>query len=471
MSKREFEDNGISEDSAALVKKFENMLHQDNSVFIDKRDFNQIIDFYEARFDYANALKATYIAIEQHPFSSSFHLRNGQLKYEANQFNEALEAVRKAKVLDGQNSDIFLLESEILCELNNSKQALEVLNELLEFVDAEIIPDIYLAIADVYELQEQDELEMQFVKMALVMDPDHEEALGRIIDMIEDEVEYLDAIDFHEKLINESPYSYLAWNNLGECYYELKQYRKAIDAFSYVMVIKEDFEPAIRQSAECFYELDLFEKAIELYRECGKLKEDDEYLLYSIGLSYYQLDNMERASYHLNKCLDLDEDFSDGHFYLGKIFEKTGRLTKAEHYMEVASELEEDNEDYIQSLCDLKFTLGKTDEGLNLQRNLTDLNPESLDYWRALINRYIQFEMNVEAYTTAELSLDHFPDNAEILFILGICAVLVGRQKEALDWALRSSSLDTMAFQILKKMDSSLLANPDIKAIIVPFVN
>jgi len=146
-------------------------------------------------------------------------------------------------------------------------------------------------------------------------------------------------------------------------------------------------------------------------------------------------------------------------------------MTKAEHYMETAIDLEEDNEDYIQSLCNLKFELGKNDEGFNLQRNLTDLDPENIEYWQWLINRYIYFDMYLEAYTTAELSLDHFPDNAEMLFILGICAVLIGRQKEGLEWAMRSSSLDTMAFQILKKMDSSLLSNPDIKAIIAPFVN
>lgn len=471
MAGKEYEDIE-REQHLALIRKFERMVYKNKSVFIDQKGFDRIIEHYIEHFDYPNALNATTIAIEQHPFSSQFHFRHAQLKFEAYQFEEAIESVRQAKILDAQNSELFVLESEILTEMNRPSEALDVLNDLLEFVDSEQVPETYMAMADVYAKMENDEVELQYVKMALVMNPDYDLALERIMMNYEELGNYGDGIEFHKKILDESPFSFLAWNNLGNCYYHKKQYEKAIDAFSYALAIEDNHEPSLRQTAECYYSLDLFEKAIEFYRECQEVKEEeDEYLFYSMGLSFYQLSNFEKAAYYLNKCLDLDEEFADVYFYLGKIFQKMEKHERAINYIERALVHDEDSEEYTLELADLLFQQEKFEEAFEMYERLCEINPEDKDHWLRLINRNLFVDEFDKIYELAKEALEHLPDDSEMMFVMAICSSLSGKRAEASEWAQRSCAINSTAFQVIQKMDSSLLYKPEIKAIIAPFVN
>ena len=107
-----------------------------------------------------------------------------------------------------------------------------------------------------------------------------------------------DGIKLFKRLIEENAYNHLAWHNLGLSYMGLELFEKALDAFSYSIAIKDDFEPSIRESAEAHFELSNFQKALEFYLESAALSSyADESLYYSLGYTHYHLNNFSKGHF------------------------------------------------------------------------------------------------------------------------------------------------------------------------------
>ena len=64
------------------------------------------------------------------------------------------------------------------------------------------------------------------------------------------------AFGLHQKIIDQQPYSELAWFNLGSAYQGLKLYEKAIDAYQYAVAIDEKFDYAYRNMGDAYIRLE-----------------------------------------------------------------------------------------------------------------------------------------------------------------------------------------------------------------------
>src|SRR3546814_9774721 len=53
-----------------------------------------------------------------------------------------------------------------------------------------------------------------------------------------------ESIAFYQKYIDEEPYSYAAWYNLGNAFNKLGLFEKAIDAYDYAILVRDNFAAA-----------------------------------------------------------------------------------------------------------------------------------------------------------------------------------------------------------------------------------
>src|SRR5207249_4030102 len=155
-------------------------------------------------------------------------------------FKEALSILEEAERLDPNDINIFLIRSDINLWEGRHRDALEEVEYALNIAaNKEDRCELYLEIADIYEDQEKYTEVVEAIKAALRLNHLSEEGLNRFWFCTELTEQYEDSIHFHEELIEISPYSYLAWFNLGHAYAGLQKYEKSLDAFSYVMAIDE----------------------------------------------------------------------------------------------------------------------------------------------------------------------------------------------------------------------------------------
>ena len=130
MQNNDFEE-GYGEDVSGLVSSYEKMLRNNESRFFEESSLEQLIEYYEDNNNFKRAMAVVEIAIEQHPFSSSFLVKKAQLLFDDKQFNVALDLLDKATVLDPQDINIFLLKADIYMWLNNFKKAIEIIEQVL----------------------------------------------------------------------------------------------------------------------------------------------------------------------------------------------------------------------------------------------------------------------------------------------------------------------------------------------------
>lgn len=48
-----------------------------------------------------------------------------------------------------------------------------------------------------------------------------------------------ESVELHKAILDENPYSYLAWHNLGNAYYDMGYFEKSIEAYEFVVTINE----------------------------------------------------------------------------------------------------------------------------------------------------------------------------------------------------------------------------------------
>src|SRR5688572_16415378 len=98
----DFEDR---EDGLEIIRKFEEMLANNDSIFFDLADFELIIDHYTTNFNYSKAILACNTAITQYPFSTELLIDKSQILAMSGDFAEALDIIKGLEETDPDNAD------------------------------------------------------------------------------------------------------------------------------------------------------------------------------------------------------------------------------------------------------------------------------------------------------------------------------------------------------------------------------
>ncbi len=95
-----------------------------------------------------------------------------------------------------------------------------------------------------------------------------------------------DAATYFQEQIDKDPYNEKAWYFLGVSLQDMELVEKAIEAYDYAIVIKEDYVEAYFQKAFAYKILDYHKNAIQVLKEALKFDIDRPRLYYEIGESY-----------------------------------------------------------------------------------------------------------------------------------------------------------------------------------------
>lgn len=430
MQNNDFEE-GYGEDVSGLVSSYEKMLRNNESRFFEESSLEQLIEYYEDNNNFKRAMAVVEIAIEQHPFSSSFLVKKAQLLFDDKQFNVALDLLDKATVLDPQDINIFLLKADIYMWLNNFKKAIEIIEEYMKVANEEDLPDLYLELADIYEEWGKYWEVFDNLKKTLELDLKNEEALNRLWFCVEFTGKYDESVELHNKIIDEDPYSYLAWFNLAHAYSGLSLYEKALEAFEFAIVINENYEYAHKDAGDIYFKLKQYEKAAEYYLKVAIIAKPYKELYFNVGECYEKMKDLSKARYYYRKAVSIDPYFDAAIYKTGFTYEKESKFDNALAAYEKAHKLNPRIAEYIVGLARMQKNCNHLDKAVALFRKaITDKNARKTT-WIAAAKTFFEAEEYREAIDTLEDAAHIFDKNAELYFIKSAFYFLVGNKNEA----------------------------------------
>ena len=203
------------------------------------------------------------------------------------------------------------------------------------------------------------------------------------------------AIDLFENILKLNPTNSDANYGLGNCYYELKDYKTAITYFEQVIQTNNYYCADsyamlgicnMNLAEECTtneirYEL----KAIEYYKKIIDFypKKIDEGILTDLALAYGYIKDFDNAILINEKIIEIDEENADAYFHLAGLYDIQGDSNKALPYVLKAIEIFDQSWGYYFGLSLIYRNLSNFEESINALKKAIDLKP---DYFEAYCN-------------------------------------------------------------------------------------
>ncbi len=448
-----------------LVHNFETSFSKGELPVSNEENLLNIISYYEREKEVDKALDVVNLAIEQFKYQVDFYLAKTRLLLKKNKIKEAQEILKNAESLAPGEVEISILNAIIFCEKYQYNAALQLLGQISSDVPVAQQARIKLCVAYVFEHMKDYDKMFQVLQETLAIDPDNQEALEKIWVSVELSKKYEESIEFHQEFINNHPYAYLAWYNLGQAFSSIGEYEKAIDALEYSFLINEFFEMGYRDCADICMQIQNHPKALQvLYDIISKFGVDEETLV-SISECHIQLNQYFQAKKILIKAVKLDPYNDEIYYLLGQCFSKEEKWHYAINAYKRALDLEDRREEFHAGLAEAYIKTNNLKAAQSHLVEATRLAPDQYIYWAQLIKFFIDTHQLLKAHKAVNKA-DHACGDTEIIFIKGLCLYLDDQNKAAMDVLAEGLKDNYAAHAVLKLMYPTILEDAEVKAML-----
>jgi len=293
-----------------LLQQYELLQQGGVHSFLEEEAFERVIEYFQQNELPDKALEAAQLAVERYPYSSALLIRKADVLVLHRRYKEALRILDQAEILDSRDINIFILRTDAYLALDQPEKAVHLLEKALGQFEGEEKVELLFELADVYDDYEDFDKVFDCLKEVLTVDPLNEEALYKICFWTDFTGRNEEGIRLHQEIIDEHPFSELAWFNLGAAYQGLKLYEKAIDAYKYAVAIEDKFDYAYRNMGDAYIRLHRYKDAIEVLERVHELAKPEDIIYEAIGFCYEKLKQPALARLQYRKASHLRKDDS-----------------------------------------------------------------------------------------------------------------------------------------------------------------
>jgi tetratricopeptide (TPR) repeat protein len=461
--------NDDFEEIRDLLQQFENLKTGQSHAFLDEDSFELIIDYYDEHDELPNAMAAAEIAIEQFPYSSSLLLKKANLLIESKKYQEAMDMLEKAAILDSTDINLYILQTDVYLAMNQHQKAAALLEEQISVFEGEDKTELLLELADVYDDCEEFDKVFDCLKLTLEHAPNNEEALHKICFWTEFTGRNEESIRLHTAIIDEHPYNQLAWFNLGTAYQGLKLYEKAIDAYQYAIVIDEKFDYAYRNMGDAYIRLRKYGDAIDVLKKHLEIAKPEDVIYEAIGHCYDRQKKYTQARYYYRKASHLSPTNDKLYYKIGAAYMMENNWENAIKSILSAIKINKNNAEYLMALGDCYLELDRNKEALIHLLAAVRLRPSSANTWLEFIAGLYRSGFYEEALTQLDAATRKVGHKPVFAYCRAAVCIATGQFKEGLlqlENALQESP------KHLKKMlaiDPTLLQHPGVLELIAKY--
>ena len=451
-----------------LVGRYEKMSQNQEDCTFTKSELILLADHFEFERFPDQALDVFNFGISKFKNSPELVVKKTRLliynfgKKEAIRFlNESVDSCLKPYQVD-------LLRLEILIAQGQVEKALSVISAL-KFKykkTGNILSEVYYHEALAYESIDHFEKSFDSLSEVLLVNPNHQEAMGKIWMTTELSKKSKEGIILNKFLLKKEHYSAIAWFNIAHAYYSEGEYEKAIEAFEFCIIIDEDFETAYLDIGEVSMLLGMYQKATQNQKIAFEKFEIVEMMrILQFSECLIKSGEFRAAREPLQTGLLIDPSDPDLLNFLGETYRLDKKYTLAIQNYELALEEDYHRDDIHRNLANTYFKLAEFPKVQSHFEVAIELAPFHFGYRSELASFYLNIG---EIEKCEKLLSDSITELPEVELVYHHAAILIsmGREKEGLevfgDALQENFSLRNEIYEFAPE----LIGHPKVEAII-----
>lgn len=399
-----------------LANRFEEMLENNEEIYFDTDQLEDIIIYYLELGHISMAETAVSYALKLHPNSLEIKIKKLEVLLELEQYTEAKKLMDELKQSSMEDTDFLVCCAKYYSNLGNSKKAIEFCERALELEEEENF--LHNFIADEFVNLEDPFSALKHYKEALKFDPNDDYALENVMSCYSSLKKHKEAIAFLNDYLDQFPFSETAWFEYGQFYFNRKNYTEAIRGYDYLLAINSSAVGVYGNKAACFEAMKEWQKAIAVYEEMLELEYTKAFTFYKIGLCYRELKQPINAMTSFQKSLREDPQFYLSMMEQSFIYEEMGAMKEALYFAKEAALLNDSNLDYHKRLAYLQINSGNFEESLESLKKLVKAEPNRFYNWYAYTEVLMLLGEYQETVHVLEKALQKH-NRAELYYQLG----------------------------------------------------
>ncbi len=457
------------EELKELIIQYQNLKHGRNHSFLEEEAFERIIDYYDEKDDIPEAMEAAETALEQFPYSASLMIKKADLLLATRKYQEALNILETAELFDSTDLNLYILKTDAYLALDQQPKAVELLEAALTQFEGDERLDLLFELADVYDDYEEFDKVFDCLKLILEADPTNEEALYKICFWTDFTGRNEESIRLHQQIIEDHPFSELAWFNLAAAYQGIKLYEKSIDAYQYAVAIDEKFDYAYRNMGDAYLRLRKYKEAIEVLEKVLELARPEDVIYEAIGHCYHRMGKFAQARFNYKKAVHLNPDDSKLHYKIAVTYMLEEQWSGAVKQLENAMRIHRSVPEYNLAMGECMMHLKKFRDAIQFFGTVVRHKPKNTAGWEALIRCLLKAELFVEALEQSVAALKSTDGKPLFYYYASTALFAMGKTKEAL---LRLENGMEQSPKLLKKfmeLNPGILQNNQVVDIIARY--
>lgn len=445
-----------------LIRQYEDLQAGKKSSFLEEESFEILIEYFNEKNNFTKALEIAETALDYFPYSGGMFVKKADLLIAVHRYNEALDTLKQAEFYDHDNIDIYILKTDAYLALDMPQKAAALLEEALLTFEGDDRLDLLFELADVYDDYEEFEKVFDCLQLILKQEPANEEALYKICFWTDFTGRNEESIKLHQEIIDEHPYSELAWFNLGSAYQGLKLYEKAIDAYQYAVVVNEKFDYAYRNMGDAYIRLRKYKDAIEVLEKVIEITRPEDVIFEAIGHCYHKLGKFGIARFNYRKASHINSADSKLQYKIALTYINEQKWEKAILHLENALRIHKNVPEYNLAMGQCVLQLKNYKDAVHHFSMVVRSRPKNIRGWKALITCLYQSKYYDEAIQQCNAALKITEGKALIYFLYSGVLFAAGKSKEALVQLETGLKKSPALVKNFVELDPSILQNPQV---------
>lgn len=453
--------NGPEEDDfAELLAQYQKLLAGEPASWLEEEAYERIIDHFDDQNQLKRALQAARFAVEKYPYSASLLVKKADLLIASRRFDEAMEELDRAELLDNHDINLYILRAEGHLAQGNQEAAESIVSIALDKFSGDEQLELLLELAEVFDDYEEYEKVFDCLKAILELFPTNEEALYKICFWTDFTGRNEEGIRLHQQILDEHPFNELAWFNLAAAYQGLRLYEKAIDAYKYAIAIDEKFDYAYRNMGDAYIRLRKYREAIDALIKVLELSQPEDILYEAIGHCYDKLHCYPQARDYYRKASELDAENSQLFYKVACTYMNEENWTSAVTELQTAMRMYRKQPEYNLAMGQCLAATEQYGEAIEYLSVAVKARSRNINYWMELLRCLYQAEYYEEGLQYI-LQARQFTQAKPVLYFYSAAFLFaLYKPKEAMIQLETGLALNPRLIKKMRELDPSILQNP-----------
>ncbi|MEI7676390.1 MAG: tetratricopeptide repeat protein [Bacteroidales bacterium] len=325
-----------------IVKKFEEMLAQNVSIYFDADEFEEIAFHYEVDENYQLAYETVCYGLKIHPGNIELQIKKALYLLCIDNKSEAIQLIDTLPINTVQD---LLIKADIYLANERKSEAIDIVNRVLETAKPDFT--LYLDISDVFANNDLFDDAIDYIQKGLAVFPDHSDLIRELAFTYGDNEKFEEMVLSLNKLLDINPYEIADWISLIRAYGSMNQLDKAIEACDFALAIDQKNEEVRMMRAVCLYENGNIESASAAFEECATFESVNSAFLLVVIQCFLELKHYDKGIMIADRILAMDPLHADGYYQKAICFIGLKEMELASDSIKLALELDPKNSDFL----------------------------------------------------------------------------------------------------------------------------